>query len=412
MAHFQNRTILITGAAGGIGAALADALASDGANLVLFDLPESPGEEEDRLALLAADLRSRHDANVQVCRGSVAASEDVTALFASLEDGVDGVINAAGNLRDRSILRMSEEDWSSILATHLTGTFLVSRAAVMAMMRRGLGGRILNMTSVVGVRGNLGQVNYAAAKAGVIGLTRALALEVRASKITVNALAPMADTPMTRQITHMTGSYRAEDLAPLALWLLGSQSSHVTGRVFGAHGAHYFEYVTEATRGVELAPGSWTAKEVGARFDAITARDVTLEQRARFGDATLENVAAQFMENLAATFDAEASRGWRTSLDFQLPGCLRFGMELTAEGAILHDGGVEEPRATISFATPETFYAIVTGSLSPEEALLKQRLFASDPRALQRFFECFDFAAAVVSTAESTTTTLSSHQGE
>jgi len=410
MADFQNKTILITGAAGGIGESLADALAAHGANLALVDLP-APGEQQDRLALLAADLRQRHGAAVQVFHGSVASSEDVTAWFASLEDGVDGVINAAGNLRDKSILRMSEEDWSSILSTHLTGTFLVSRAAVMAMLRRGAGGRILNMTSVVGVRGNLGQVNYAAAKAGVIGLTRALALEVRASKITVNALAPMADTPMTRNIAHMTGAYRPEDLAPLALWLLGSQSSHVTGRVFGAHGSHYFEYVTEATRGVELPPGSWSLQEVDAQFDAITARDVTLEQRERFGDARLSELATRFMENLAATFDAEASRGWRTSLDFQLPGCLRFGMELTSDGAILRAGGVEEPRATISFATPETFRAIATGELDPREALLRQRLFASDPRALQRFFDCFDFEEAVSRTANQPAL-ISSNQGD
>ena len=395
MRAFQDKTILITGAAGGIGSVLATSLARQGASLMLVDVPPAGGEEHDRLASLASKLRENDHAKIQVFHGSVAKTEDVDALFQKLDGGVDGVINAAGNLRDRSILRMSDDDWGEVIGTHLTGTFLVSRAAIASMMRRGKGGRILNMTSIVGVRGNLGQANYAAAKAGVIGLTRALALEVRAAKICVNALAPMADTPMTRNITHMTGDYSAESLAPFALWLMSAASSHVTGRVFGAHGSHYFEYTTEATRGVQLATDAWSLEEVGEQFQAITACDATLEQRHRFGADALDGLAETFFEVLAEHFDTEASRGGRTSLDFLLPGCFRYGLELTAGGAIVHPGGVDELRATIAFATPETFRSIVTGQRTPQQALLQQRLFASDPRVLQRFFDSFDFSSVV-----------------
>ena len=212
MFDLTGKTALVTGASGGLGGAIARALHAQGASIALS------GTRPEALEALAAELKDR--ARPTPCDLSDAAATE--ALVSTVEAAlgpVDILVNNAGVTRDVLILHMQDADWESVLAVNLTAAFRLSRAAVKSMVRR-RSGRIINMTSVVGVSGNPGQVNYAAAKAGMIGMSKALAREVATRGITVNCIAPgFIDSPMTRALDE---KQRDEILATIPIGRLGS----------------------------------------------------------------------------------------------------------------------------------------------------------------------------------------------
>ena len=184
---------------------------------------------------------------------------------------LDCVVNNAGILRDRSFVKMSDEEWSTVLAVHLDGTRNVIKAALPALLVAG--GSIINTTSISGMLGNnFGQSNYGAAKAGIYGLTRVLAVELARSRITVNAIAPIAKTRMTAELERVEASWGPERVAPLVVYLASDLSRHVTGRIFGVKGNRIHAYVVQVNEGVDKpGPDAWTAEEIAARFDEIVA---------------------------------------------------------------------------------------------------------------------------------------------
>ena len=212
MFDLTGKTALVTGASGGLGGAIARALHAQGASVALS------GTRLEALEALAAELKDR--ARPTPCDFSDAAATE--ALVSTVEAAlgpIDILVNNAGVTRDVLILRMKDADWESVLAVNLTAAFRLSRAAVKSMVRR-RSGRIINITSVVGVSGNPGQVNYAAAKAGMIGMSKALAREVATRGITVNCIAPgFFDSPMTRALDE---KQRDEILATIPIGRLGS----------------------------------------------------------------------------------------------------------------------------------------------------------------------------------------------
>ena len=184
------RVVIVTGASQGIGLAIARRCARDGARVALI------ARSVDRVAALAAELGNG-------CAGYACHVENPSEVQSTLEKvqgdlgDVHGLVNNAGITRDGLLARMAQEAWDDVLAVNLTGTFNFTRAVVKGMMRRKFG-RIVNITSVVGQMGNPGQVNYAASKGGVIGLTKATARELASRNITVNAVAPgFSETAMT-----------------------------------------------------------------------------------------------------------------------------------------------------------------------------------------------------------------------
>lgn len=180
------RVAIVTGATRGIGRAIALQLASDGFNIVV----NYRGEEEPAMTLVAA-LESR-GVEARAIRADITNADDVAGLIEGTIAAfgkLDALINNAGITRDMLLMRMSEEDWDAVLTTNLKGAFLCSKAAIRPMIRQ-RGGSIVNLTSVVGLVGNAGQSNYAAAKAGLVGFTKSLAKEVGSRGITVNAVAP------------------------------------------------------------------------------------------------------------------------------------------------------------------------------------------------------------------------------
>jgi 3-oxoacyl-[acyl-carrier protein] reductase len=234
------RTALITGASGGLGQAIARALHAQGASVALT------GTRREALETLAGELQTR--AHAAPCDLSdPAATETLIPAVESALGPIDILVNNAGVTRDSLFIRMKDEDWDTVLAINLTAAFRLSRASLKGMLKRRFG-RIINITSVVGVQGNPGQGNYAAAKAGMIGMSKALAAEVATRGITVNCIAPgFIDSPMTRVLDQKqrdtilasipTGRFGFDkEIGAAAVYLASSESAYVTGQTLHVNG--------------------------------------------------------------------------------------------------------------------------------------------------------------------------------
>src|SRR5580700_11456566 len=240
MFDLTDRTALVTGATGGIGAAIARTMHAKGAVIAIS------GRRGDMLDALAGQLAGR----VHVLPCDIADKADVEALVPAAEQAMghlDILVNNAGITRDQIFMRMKDEDWDQVLAVDLTAAFRLARAAVRGMMRRRFG-RIIGIASVVGVTGNAGQANYAAAKAGMIAMAKSLAQEVAARGVTVNTIAPgFIETAMTDALTDKQKESilarvpagrlgEPDDIAAGALYLASNEGAYVTGQTLHING--------------------------------------------------------------------------------------------------------------------------------------------------------------------------------
>jgi len=242
----DNEIALVTGASRGIGAAIALSLAGAGAKVI------GTATSAEGAAKITAALKEKgHAGHGAVLDAGSPASID--ALMAGLDQGGQSptiLINNAAITRDTLLLRMKPEDWDAVIATNLTAVFRLCKASVRRMMKERRG-RIVNLTSVVGLTGNAGQVNYAAAKAGLLGFTKSLAKELASRNITVNAVAPgFIDTDMTRALNEgqrtallsqipLARLGTPEDVAAAVLFLVSPQSSYITGETLHVNGGMF-----------------------------------------------------------------------------------------------------------------------------------------------------------------------------
>ena len=243
MSILSGKTALITGAGRGIGKEIARALGNAGANLVISDIAA------DIASQTAAELQNGEIKTLAVA-GDISKTADVDALFKAANEafgGVDILINNAGITRDNLLARMEEKDWDLVLTVNLKGAFLCTKAASRAMMKKRYG-RIVNISSVVGIMGNAGQANYSASKAGLIGLTKSTAKELASRNVTVNAVAPgYIATDMTKDLPEEAKAKflqsvplgrpgTPEDIAGVVLFLVSDAASYVTGQVIHIDG--------------------------------------------------------------------------------------------------------------------------------------------------------------------------------
>jgi 3-oxoacyl-[acyl-carrier protein] reductase len=240
MFDLAGKKALVTGASGGIGGAIATALHRQGAIVGLSGtrreaLEERAGQLGERVHVLPCNLADR------------AAVEALVPAADAALGGLDILVNNAGMTRDGLFMRMKDEDWDEVIAVNLTAAFRLCRAAVKGMMRRRFG-RIINITSVVGVTGNPGQGNYTAAKAGMIGMSKSLAAEVASRTVTVNCVAPgFITSPMTdalndKQRETILANVPAgrlgsgEDVAAAVVFLASAEAAYVTGQTIHVNG--------------------------------------------------------------------------------------------------------------------------------------------------------------------------------
>ena len=237
---FEGKTVIVTGSARGIGRAIAEKFAEMGARVVISDLDQQQVEQ------VAAEIGN--DAIGIVA--NVTSGEDIENLFGQVKEkygNIDVVVNNAGVTRDTLMIRMDEKDWDMVLDINLKGSFLVTKTAARIMMKQRFG-RIINISSIVGINGNAGQVNYSASKAGILGLTKSAAKELATRGITVNAVAPgYIATEMTGALSEQAKSAfldrvlikrpgSPEDVASAVLFLASDEASYITGQVLAVDG--------------------------------------------------------------------------------------------------------------------------------------------------------------------------------
>ncbi len=240
MFDLSGKTALVTGASSGIGTAIAKALHAQGATVAIS------GTRKDALDAIAGEMKDR----VHVLPCNLSDSAAVEALIPSANEKmerVDILVNNAGITKDNIFIRLKDEDWDQVIAVNLTAAFRLSRAAAKDMMRKRFG-RIIGITSVVGFTGNAGQGNYAAAKAGMVGMMKSLGAELASRNVTANCIAPgFIATPMTdalneaqkKAILDSVPAKRlgtSEDIAAAAVYLASDEAAYVTGTTIHVNG--------------------------------------------------------------------------------------------------------------------------------------------------------------------------------
>jgi NAD(P)-dependent dehydrogenase (short-subunit alcohol dehydrogenase family) len=276
----KGKAAVVTGAARGIGREIAMLMASLGARVVVNDYGGSElggGEAAAPADEVVSEIKKAGGEAVANYDSvaSMAGGQSIIKTCVSAFGRVDIVVNNAGILRDRMIFNMSEEEWDAVINTHLKGTFAVTRAAA-PIMREQKWGRIINMTSTSGLIGNVGQANYAAAKLGILGLTKVTALDMARYNVTANCISPFAWTRMIGTIPTETEAQKARvekikkmspaHIAPMAAFLASDTAKDVTGQIFGVRGKEIMLFGHERPiMRVHHAEG-WTPERIAHMF--------------------------------------------------------------------------------------------------------------------------------------------------
>jgi NAD(P)-dependent dehydrogenase (short-subunit alcohol dehydrogenase family) len=278
MGLLDGRVAVVTGSGRGIGRGIALCLANEGAKVVVNDpgsTVDGRGKEGDPAHEVVEEIKK--------AGGQAVANYDSVADFAAAEriiktavdsfGRIDILVNNAGILRDKSVVKMDESDFDADLGVHLKGSFNCGRHAI-PLMREQNYGRVINITSSAGLRGNFGQSNYSAAKAGIMGLTFTWALECAKYGITVNAMAPAGLTRMVGLIPGMEGKPMAPEMdpnqnAPMVAFLASEKAAHVNGQIFGRRGFAFTIFQTPRPIASMYKPGGLTPAEIAANFDGV-----------------------------------------------------------------------------------------------------------------------------------------------
>lgn len=280
MGLLDGKVAIVTGAGGGLGREHALALAAEGASIVVNDLGgarDGSGSGSAMADLVCNDIKAaggeaapNYD-NVSTVEGGEGILQSAIDAFGQ----VDILINNAGILRDKSFANTTEDLWDPVIAVHLKGTYCVTRPVFLHMKERGAGGVIINTSSTSGLNGNFGQCNYGAAKAGIAGFTRCLAIEGQRYGIRCHILAPVAHTRLTEDLPGFdsdkaAAAYDPKLVSPLMVYLSSDDAKELTGKTFLAGGGRLAEMRVVTADGItkEEEGGLWTPAEIGAKMAA------------------------------------------------------------------------------------------------------------------------------------------------
>jgi 3-oxoacyl-[acyl-carrier protein] reductase len=279
----QGKVAVVTGSGRGLGLAYARALAAAGAAVVVNDV-DADVVDEAVGAITAAGGRA---VGVVAAVGDSEAAERLTEAAVGEFGRLDVLVTNAGILRDRVLWKMTDDDFDSVVKVHLRGTFTCARATAVRMREQGEGGRLILVSSPAGQRGNFGQTNYAAAKAGIVAMARTWALELARAGITVNAVVPVAATEMTKTIPAFApaieeaertgtplpdrlrkdeGLGTVEDVAGLITFLASDTAKDVTGQAIGIGGDRLALWAHPKEKSVALTDGGWSADAIGEHW--------------------------------------------------------------------------------------------------------------------------------------------------
>jgi len=273
----KDKVAVVTGSGRGIGRGIAVALAREGAKVIINDVGcevDGRGTADDPAMQVVNEIK-KIGSDAAPNYDSVADFAGAERIIKSAVDTfgrIDILVNNAGIVRDRSLAKMSEDDFDAVLAVHLKGTFNCGRHALPIMREQGFG-RVINITSSAGLRGNFGQSNYGAAKAGIMGLTLVWAIEHEKYGITINAMAPSGMTRMTGTIPGMDKDNPPPEMnpelnGPLIAFLGSDKAAHVNGQIFGRRGYSYTLFQTPKPLAAMYKDGGWEAGEIAKNFDA------------------------------------------------------------------------------------------------------------------------------------------------
>ena len=395
MGLLDGKVALVTGAGGGLGRAHALLLASEGAAIIVNDLGgglDGSGGGSAMADAVVAEIRER-GGRAAASYGSVADAGAAQAMVDAALDAfgrIDIVVNNAGILRDKTLLKLDDANFDVVLAVHARGTFLVTRAAVKAMSDAGHGGTIINTTSIAGMKGNFGQTNYSAAKAGIAGMTFTWGQELQRYGIRVNAIAPIAKTRMTETISAVPDDITPEMISPMVLFLASDLSREVNGRVFGCHGKHLFEYHVEMSRGVEL-DRAWTVADIAARLPEISRlgpapAPVAAAPVSTGGNAAVDAVFAA-MPNL---FLPEKAGSWSSIVHFEIKGAGSWGLIIDGGKCTSAKGKPEGAKCNIVYESADLFLGVLSGAVKADQAFMGGKIKTDNMGDLMRFAQCFD----------------------
>jgi NAD(P)-dependent dehydrogenase (short-subunit alcohol dehydrogenase family) len=283
----NGKVAIVTGSGRGLGLAYAQELARQGASVVVNDVDQHTADAAVASIQSAGGTAIAYVAPV----GSTETAEGLVAAAVGAFGKLDILVTNAGILRDTVLWKMSDDDFDSVISVHLRGTFTCARAAAIRFREQGSGGRIICIGSPTGQRGNFGQTNYAAAKAGIVGMVRTWSMELARAGVTVNAVIPVAATAMTETVPYFASAVAADragkpmpaffrhdlgfgtsaDVAGLIAYLASDAAANITGQAIGVGGDRVQLWSHPQPIVTEYAEGGWTEAQLDERFDDIFA---------------------------------------------------------------------------------------------------------------------------------------------
>jgi len=415
MSILQDKVVVITGAGGGLGKAYAEYMAARGAKIVINDVggardgdgTDAGVAEQSAKALQAQGYPAAfHTESIATMSGAESLIKTAVEAFGR----IDILINNAGILRDKTMIKLTEQMWDSVIAVHLKGTFACSQAAALQMKAQkesGVsdGGVILNTTSYAGLKGNFGQSNYAAAKAGIYALTLVNSMELAKYNIRVNAVAPIAKTRMTEELAVVPDEMTPEHVAPVAAYLVSSLSEGVTGRVFGVHGEQVFEYKMQMTDGKKA---DWTPEMIHEELDVIGgSRSVPSAPASAPAAApaagpivagAVGDKVAQLFNHMPAGFQADKVSGWNAVLHWEIAGSGEYTITVK-DGTCKSEPGKVGSSTCVVKTDKDTFLGIVDGSVDGNQAYMQGKISASNVGDLMKYTKAIDAKKALAALA-------------